>query len=383
MAPLATEDYYLLLGVEHTATLDEITKSYRRLSLKLHPDRNKQPNATSEFQRLGLAHETLRDPTLRREYNELYPSLKGKGVFYALNREMRAVWVEQEQSPATTEERRPSELLNNKLRLEVLRELRRRRILGLEQAFNALKRRINDHKKDIRTLERQIRKLQQARLAEDAPGPPNNKASRFGKSRTDRAVREASGGRKVDLDEEEELRREVKRQEMRIEQDMKERRLQAKQAELSEEADEYEQKWREFQAAHAKDGREIAVLRSKVKTGQEVEDRDRAKAEIAENKAKVERDILQREQERMKREELQHEKERLQTELKEQEATNAIWATSCRHEGLLLKFLGKRQCPGCRKQRKYLLECSKCWMRVCQACWSTIERKARASSFFG
>lgn len=38
--PSITEDYYFVLEVSQTATLDQITKSYRRLALKIHPDRN-------------------------------------------------------------------------------------------------------------------------------------------------------------------------------------------------------------------------------------------------------------------------------------------------------------------------------------------------------
>lgn len=38
--PSITEDYYFVLEVSQTATLDQITKSYRRLALKVHPDRN-------------------------------------------------------------------------------------------------------------------------------------------------------------------------------------------------------------------------------------------------------------------------------------------------------------------------------------------------------
>ena len=53
MAPSAyTEDYYLILELDQTATLELITKSYKRLALKLHPDRNPQRDATEAFQRV-------------------------------------------------------------------------------------------------------------------------------------------------------------------------------------------------------------------------------------------------------------------------------------------------------------------------------------------
>jgi curved DNA-binding protein CbpA len=53
MAPSPiTEDYYMILGVDQTAGLDLIVRSYKRLALKLHPDRNAELDATEAFQRL-------------------------------------------------------------------------------------------------------------------------------------------------------------------------------------------------------------------------------------------------------------------------------------------------------------------------------------------
>ena len=48
--PPITEDYYLVLEVSQTATLEQIIKSYRRLALKVHPDRNAKDGATQAFQ---------------------------------------------------------------------------------------------------------------------------------------------------------------------------------------------------------------------------------------------------------------------------------------------------------------------------------------------
>jgi hypothetical protein len=48
-----TEDYYMILEVEQTATLRLIISSYRRLALELHPDRNAKHDATEAFQRVG------------------------------------------------------------------------------------------------------------------------------------------------------------------------------------------------------------------------------------------------------------------------------------------------------------------------------------------
>lgn len=66
--PTITEDYYSTLGVDQTATLELITKAYRRLALTLHPDRG---GSTQAFQLLGLAYETLNDETKRRAYDQI------------------------------------------------------------------------------------------------------------------------------------------------------------------------------------------------------------------------------------------------------------------------------------------------------------------------
>lgn len=51
MAPSPiTEDYYMVLEVSQTATPELITRSYRRLALRLHPDRSAQGGSTQAFQ---------------------------------------------------------------------------------------------------------------------------------------------------------------------------------------------------------------------------------------------------------------------------------------------------------------------------------------------
>ncbi|KDQ57948.1 hypothetical protein JAAARDRAFT_193432 [Jaapia argillacea MUCL 33604] len=71
--PLET-GYYDILGVAVDATADDIKKAYRRLAIKLHPDKNpNDPSAEERFKELAIAYQTLSDPELRKKYNEFGP----------------------------------------------------------------------------------------------------------------------------------------------------------------------------------------------------------------------------------------------------------------------------------------------------------------------
>lgn len=62
-------DYYDVLGVDRTATRDQIKHAYRQLALKYHPDKNQDPGAAKKFRELAEAYAVLSDDTKRQEYD--------------------------------------------------------------------------------------------------------------------------------------------------------------------------------------------------------------------------------------------------------------------------------------------------------------------------
>ncbi|KAI1380645.1 DnaJ-domain-containing protein [Hypoxylon crocopeplum] len=82
-------DLYRVLGVESTASLDDIKKAYRDLCLKVHPDKanggSTQEN-NERFHQVQEAWEILKDEVLRREYDD-YRANGARGSYHESNRD--------------------------------------------------------------------------------------------------------------------------------------------------------------------------------------------------------------------------------------------------------------------------------------------------------
>ncbi|PPD26053.1 MAG: molecular chaperone DnaJ, partial [Methylomonas sp.] len=68
----AKEDFYKLLEVDKNASEAEIKKSYRRMAMKYHPDRNSDnpDEAEKKFKQIKEAYEVLSDPKKRAAYDQ-------------------------------------------------------------------------------------------------------------------------------------------------------------------------------------------------------------------------------------------------------------------------------------------------------------------------
>jgi len=67
---LEKRDYYEVLGVERSASKDDIKNQYRKLALKYHPDRNKAPDAEEKFKEISEAYAVLSDEQKRTQYDQ-------------------------------------------------------------------------------------------------------------------------------------------------------------------------------------------------------------------------------------------------------------------------------------------------------------------------
>ena len=76
---IKTQTLYQILGVETTSTQDQIKKAYRKLIIKVHPNKvveNKKSQATVKFKEIAGAYEVLSDQEKRKTYDNIYGDIE-------------------------------------------------------------------------------------------------------------------------------------------------------------------------------------------------------------------------------------------------------------------------------------------------------------------
>ena len=71
------KDYYKILGVLRTASIDDIKKAYKTLAKKYHPDVCKEADAEQKFKEIQEAYDVLSNPASRQRYDNPMSSPRG------------------------------------------------------------------------------------------------------------------------------------------------------------------------------------------------------------------------------------------------------------------------------------------------------------------
>ncbi|ESZ89996.1 hypothetical protein SBOR_9618 [Sclerotinia borealis F-4128] len=398
MAPVPiTDDYYMVIEIAQTATREEVVQSYRRLAKKIHPDRNTSHDATAAFQLLGKAYETLEDESKRRAYDLIYPSIPRSHSF-----------PQATQTPRTQQ----SETLEEASKIAALQKSKQERAKRWQITKGFFDSSSSVLHVEIRRLEQQIKNLEVIMAAEVAKKAQENSWGTWLLSPI---------YKKAEDTEEEKERKDRERQEIRIEKDMKERRLDMKRDDLKKKEILLKRGQEEVDAADLVDDRKLQDIRNKIwlRENKEREEKERLEREKrARERQEMER--LEREKRARERQEIERVERELLAKIRKQEqqqqekwrkeeaealrkqeeegrkrqkifhdenrryrekiphlnrpenfsvpGTSQSSTSLCRHYGWWQKVQGRKACPKCSEVWTYLLQCPSCKMEACPKC---------------
>ncbi len=70
MAATAGPDFYEILGIDRSASAEEVKSAFRKRAMEFHPDRNSDKDAAEKFKAIGRAYEVLSDDQKRARYDQ-------------------------------------------------------------------------------------------------------------------------------------------------------------------------------------------------------------------------------------------------------------------------------------------------------------------------
>jgi DnaJ family protein C protein 1 len=92
LVELVNQNFYKMMGINQDATLSEIKRAFRNLSVVLHPDKNDAEDANVVFRNLVSVYEVLKDPAKREKYDNVLknglPNWKSAVYYYRKARKM-------------------------------------------------------------------------------------------------------------------------------------------------------------------------------------------------------------------------------------------------------------------------------------------------------
>ncbi|KAF3002374.1 hypothetical protein E8E13_001003 [Curvularia kusanoi] len=356
-----TEDYYMILGVEQTAATQIIISSYRRLALKLHPDRNAKHDATEAFQRLGRAYETLKDESKRKAYDLIYPSI-----------------TRRRSAPQRTSDTPPTPTSQSDAQCEAAQVAAIQKSKQERSARWQTKKKVSDSsifelQRSIRRLEREITTLVTILAAEATVEAQKNTLYK-----------------RAEDNEEEKERKDRARQERRIEKDLKERRLDSMKAGLKTQEDLLDNEQEKVDMANRRDDEKIRAIRVTMRAREDRERRERERQRQETQRQERERQERERqEKQRQERERQEKERQKERAAAQKRESTSNFqkryahphtaeasasqdYTSACRHDGWWPKVQGRTSCPRCYESWTYLLQCPGCTMKACPKCQAAV-----------
>ncbi|KAH7379916.1 DnaJ domain-containing protein [Cadophora sp. MPI-SDFR-AT-0126] len=325
MAPVKiTDDYYFLLEVQQTATLEVITKSYRRLALVLHPDRNPRSNATEAFQLLGRAYETLKDASLRQSYDLLYPSIKSRqpGTEHVPPQTQPDFSSRSSAQPSQSTQKPTQEDISDLAAIAALRRTKQERDVKWRFAAKGYDNAIFEIQREVARLKKAIEDLESIRKAEEAEEAAAKSWSTW--------ILSPLYKKPFESDEDKANKANARLQRLHTK-NFKERALDLKMVQLRKWQKELEDGRQTFEKADETDDRNIATYESRLRQRQarlrhEKMQEERFARERAQRAEQEKREKEQRERDRIEREEREKQRKaaeeywtKYQTELREED----------------------------------------------------------------